>query len=229
METPSKVIFEKGDYFAIEVLLLHSKFLSPSISSVGKIAGIDKITVLTRPLSGEEVSLIKELFPGNAPIQVMRAAIYFIGSLFASIAIILVLIGATNVVIKLRIWRRRKRILQTKTAREMDDEEIRNLIIEHYESRGVVGLRWLQGLTHEPERLMWIGTSSKWLLREHSDITHLINADTFHEIDLEYFHSSDVLRVLTEKGVLRKGENDNAVIDSKFVETIDNLLAELEN
>ena len=76
-----KVIFERGDYFAIEVLLLHPKNESPSISSVGKIAGITEITVLTRPLAKVETSLFTELFQGSALIQVLRVMIYFAGPL----------------------------------------------------------------------------------------------------------------------------------------------------
>ena len=45
-----KVIFEQDDFFVVEVLLLHSKDDSPSFSSMGKIAGIDRNQRITAPL-----------------------------------------------------------------------------------------------------------------------------------------------------------------------------------
>ena len=46
---------------------------------------------------------------------------------------------------------------------------------------------------------------------------------------LEFIDSSDMLRVLMEADVLKRGEEDNAIIDPKFGEMIDNLLQELDN
>ena len=51
-----KVIFDAGDSFAIEVVLLHEEDKSPVISPVGKIAGIREMTVLAQPFTDEEVA-----------------------------------------------------------------------------------------------------------------------------------------------------------------------------
>ena len=91
-----KVIFEKGASFAIEVLLLHPKDESPSVSSVGKIAGIDDINVLTRPLAKQEVGFVSELFQGSALIQVVRILIYFVGSLLTLTLVISIAVGLTE-------------------------------------------------------------------------------------------------------------------------------------
>ena len=72
-----KVIFEQGDFFVIEVTLLHPKSETPSISSVGKIAGINEITVLTRPLASREVGgIIAQVFQGSPLVLQRRIAKY---------------------------------------------------------------------------------------------------------------------------------------------------------
>ena len=72
-----KVIFELGDIFTIEVLLLHPKNESPTIFSIGKISGINNITVIRRPLSQEEIGIFERMFSGSPAVQVARSIIYF--------------------------------------------------------------------------------------------------------------------------------------------------------
>ena len=66
-----KVIFDKGASFAIEVLLLHQKDESPSISAIGKIAGINEITVLTQPLTADESEAASDSFFGGTYIDIL--------------------------------------------------------------------------------------------------------------------------------------------------------------
>ncbi len=149
-----KVIFEAGTFFVIELLILHPKNESPSISSVGKIAGIDEIAVLTRPLARQEVSFVAELFPGSALIQAVRTIIYLPGSLLAIVAVILSITGIADLFSKLNARRRRNRILQTRTIRQMDQDGMRKFLVAHYESSGIIGLKGLQGVIKESGRII---------------------------------------------------------------------------
>jgi len=71
----SKTIFEKGDYFTLEILVLHDKGESPTIIPKGKIAGIDKIGVIKKPIEKED-TLIGELFQGDFTINLLRFLIF---------------------------------------------------------------------------------------------------------------------------------------------------------
>ena len=224
-----KVIFEKGAFFAIEVLILHPKSESPSISSVGKIAGIDRITVLTRPLAREDIGLVSELFQGSALIQVVRTIVYLIGSFLAIVAAILALVGITASFTKLNTRRRRKRILQTRTLRQIDQDEIRNLLVDHYETSGIARLKALQELIREPGRIEWVAPRGRWIVRDYQQIDDWVPESRFLDVEHRLFHSPFRLDTLTTMGILKRGEDDNAVIDPTFGEAVDSLLAELEN
>ena len=223
-----KVIFEKDAFFAIEVLLLHSKNESPSISSVGKIAGIDKITVLTRPLSREDVSFATELFRGSALVHAVRVIIYLVGSLIAIIITILALVGITEVFSKLNARKRRSRILQTRTIHQVNQDEIRDLLVSHYESSGITGLKDLQEVLREPTRLNWVSPRGWWAVSGHHQIGNWARSRPGHGIALMELHSQSTLDSLMKVGVLKRDEHDNPLIDQEFSKTVDNLVAALD-
>ena len=224
-----KVIFEKGAFFAIEVLILHPKSESPFISSVGKIAGINRITVLTRPLAREDVGFVTKLFQGSALIQVVRTIVYLIGSLLAIVAAILSLVGITESFTKLNARRRRRRILQTRTIRQIDQDEIRTFLVDHYESSGIAQLKALQELIREPGRIEWVTPRGRWIVRDYQQIADQVTESRFLDVEHRLIHSPFRLDTLTTMGILKRGEGDNAVIDPPFGEAVDSLLAELEN
>lgn len=166
-----KVIFEKDDFFVIEVLLLHSKNDSPSIASVGKIAGIDENTVVTRPLARQEIGFTKELFRGSDLVQISRAILYFVGSLLTIGAWILLVI----VIEEARIWwekhRNRNRIIKTRTFSQMDQNDSNDLLVSHYTAGGTVWLKELREVIREPQKLKWITPDGHWgSLEGHSSL-----------------------------------------------------------
>ena len=222
-----KVIFEKDAFFAVEVLLLHPKSVSPSVSSIGKIAGIDEITVLTRPLAREEVSFIRELFQGSPFIQVVRAIVYLGGSLLGIVVTVLGLVLVTEVVGNLRAKRRRRRILQSGTIHQIHQDEVRNLLVRRYELNGIAGLRELQGSIGEAGRIEWVAPLAKWIVRGRDD-TKWNKAGGAFEFEFMRPSFQQELDTLATTGILERGEDDEPVVDKAFKETVDRLLAELE-
>ena len=223
-----KIIFEKGSYFTVEVLLLHPKDESPSISSVGKIAGIDEITVLARPLVQKEASFVTQLFKGGALLQVVRAIVYFVGFLVAIVAVVLAMIGIGSVVSNLNARRRRNRISQTRTIRQMDQQDmVRQFLVDHYESSGDRGLKGLQQVIKDPERMMWLSLSDRWILRYHDPVDDWPAARMVVDFELSRLIERALDDLMT-MGILKTGEGDNAVIDPTFSEAVDSLLSELE-
>ena len=223
-----KVIFEKDAFFAVEVLLLHPKDASPIISSVGKIAGIDNINVLTRSLAREEVSFVANLFEGSAPVQLTRAIIYLVGWLVAIVAGIFALVGISDFFGRLKARRRRSRILRTRTILEIEQDEVRNLLVARFESRGTAGLKGLQELTKEPGRIDWITPQPRWIARDYQHFRDWSTASRVIDMESMLIGLPDELETLVTMGILKRGEDDNAVIDPTFVQAIDNLLSELE-
>lgn len=221
-----KVIFEEGASFAIEVLLLHPKDALPSISPVGKIAGIDDITVLTRPLAREEVSFAKELFQGSAVVQIVRTLIYIIGSALVFVLAVLTLIGISEVTGKVASRRRNNRILRSRSLQQIDNDEVRNFLVDYYRNRGTDGLKALRKLTKEPEEIKWVTPQPRWSVRHHMYVDRL-------ELERELVMARRMvgphlaLTALTRTNFLNRDEEGNAVIDPALTDAVDALLDEL--
>ncbi len=224
-----KVIFEKDASFAIEVLLLHPKDRTPTISSIGKIAGINSIDVKTRPLAREEVGFLAELFQGSAPTQIVRLIMYMVGLLVGSVTSILALFRINELFTSMKSRRRRTRVLKTRTIREMDQNEISRLLVSRYELRGMDGLKKLRELINEPEKIEWVTPPARWIIRDPHQFHDGVMAS--HVINTEHrsigFHST--LEDLVKVGVLQKGEEDEPILDEALSVAVDNLLSELEN
>ena len=72
-----KIIFERGKYFVLEILVLHGKQAIPTILPFGKIAGIEEIKVSELASESEEVNFFREAFSGGAGVQFARTISYF--------------------------------------------------------------------------------------------------------------------------------------------------------
>ena len=201
-----KVIFERGKSFAIEVLLLHSNNTAPSISPIGKIAGIDTIGVLTRSLTREEVNFINQVLNGSIPVHIVRSLIYqaaFIAIFFVFVLGLSLCFGDRDVISS----DRKIRILKTQSIAGINEEHVRNYVITRYESSGIDGLRNLQII------IKTLDVPS----RQVSDAEML---------SLGY---SNALNDLTNLGVLKKSEGEIVIVSPAFGDILDNLIAELED
>ena len=224
-----KVIFEKDAFFAIEVLILHPKSESPAISSVGKIAGINRISILTRPLAREDVGFVTELFQGSALIQVVRTIVYLLGTFLTAVTVILALVGITVYFDNLRAKRRRPRILQTRTISQIDQAKIRNFLVDQYESSGITRLKELQELIKDPSKIEWVKPPARWVVSDYHEDGDLSAEGITPHIEHKQAGLFYTLDALVTMSILKRGESDNAIIDPTFGETVDSLLAELES
>lgn len=83
----NKVIFDKGEFFTVELLVLHNKDAPPILYRTGKIAGIqDSEIKILAPEHSEP--FLKTLFYGSWWIQLIRAALYFIASIAIFIGVL---------------------------------------------------------------------------------------------------------------------------------------------
>jgi hypothetical protein len=85
------VILESGEYFVIKMLVLCPEDTLPTVTPMGKIAGVKRIGLTERYLEKNKEPFWVSAFSGNAVVQLTRTLSYFIaGLLLLIIAVILV-------------------------------------------------------------------------------------------------------------------------------------------
>ena len=222
-----KLIFEKGDVFTVEMLVLHPKEAFPTISPLGKIAGIENITVLKRALDREEASLLSNLFPGNTLVQAIRSVIYVFGAFVILILLVVTIVGATQFTDNQREKARRKRISASVAVQQLEQDTIRQQLIDYYATNGPPGLREMQELLRHPERIVRIRPPEYWGLE--FDQLHRQwprqRGEMFFE--LEYRPERRALSAMERMGVLNVGPEKQVKIDPAFLLPMEEILGEL--
>ena len=88
----NKIIFERKEFFTVEILVVHDKAAEPKIIPLGKIAGIEEVKI-TRAETGVEEDFGKRTFFGNTWVQITRVVCYFIAGTIILIIAILIVVG----------------------------------------------------------------------------------------------------------------------------------------
>jgi len=150
-----KVIFERGKYFTLELLVIHDKDRLPEIRPVGKIAGIDAIQVINTWDTEGSANFVSEVFSGGILVQIVRLLVYFIGL----IIVIVLLVTITD------SWSEWKQNRITKRRRQMIDgllsysgeisqnKSIADFVRNTFEDYGLEGLKQARALLLDDEKL----------------------------------------------------------------------------
>lgn len=216
-------------FFTIEVLILHSKNISPSMSSFGKIAGIDEILVQTRPVASQEASFTAQVVQGSTAVHLVRLLVYAATVLVSIIISILLLCGIGSIFGFVNGMRRKSKILQTPTIHQLRRTDVREFLISHYKSHGLVGLEKLQSLAKEGNKLRRLALHDRWTIGSRGQLDESTTPLSHVEIELMLLEYSKHLENLTRIGIIKTDDDNRAVFDSTFLEAVDNLVEELEN
>ena len=225
-----KIVFDKRDAFAIELLLLHPNDAEPDIVPIGKIAGVKNFDLEPPPLPGQAVGFVGQAFGGSSRVLAVRSGVYFFGSIIIFFAIVFGLVGAATMLDSVKARLRRKRVLQTEAIKQIDRVSIRDSLIDLYGSTGLSGLRRLSDIIGEPSAIRWMNHSSKWHISDrHRGIDNHTAPPMFDDSvdDVRMFWSArDALLTM---GALERGAHDEAIVDPALTSTVKDLVAELEN
>ncbi len=114
----SNVILESNEYFEIKVLVLHPVGTTPEIQSIGKIAGVRSIDIVSGESSVDERSFFSSTFGGGVLKNILRTTTY--GTLF--ILLIGAMLALASSIDELKNKLRRKELV--KTFKEFDGEKL---------------------------------------------------------------------------------------------------------
>jgi hypothetical protein len=230
-----KVIFEKGKFFTLEILVLHRKGMLPGITPLGKIAGIERIRPFRSWMEKGERSFLGELFYGSIPLQILRGIIYVIGWLVLSG----IVLGFAAIISDLRGSRKKasrrrsiQRLVKMKIPKEGSKE---NIPFDIYVDRGSEALKELQMLLADEDKLSKeikkyevmkeINEKRSTLKQLETSVDEeMINHITGTQRIRPYFPESLLISTLLEKGALTVGSGKKVLINRKFKQSLDEIL-----
>lgn len=219
----NKIIFEKGKFFIVEILVIHSKDRLPKFKPFGKIAGIDTLDI--KPFSAKhKKGIIYETFRGKILVQLCKLIAYF---LFGLAIIILVVFGFD----KCDSWkeRRAKRVRKRHVLSlfgEINEKEYRGkkIATDIYINQGIDSVEEINNLLKNKEKLKLKIDE----LRIERKIKELENKK-IHPSWEPFVYRFDLVANLVDSEILSIDNKEVIIVDPLFKESIEQILSyELE-
>jgi hypothetical protein len=139
--TFDKVIFDKGKYIALELLVLHNKNVEPKVTAIGKIAGMDDIPVRSSFRERDQEGLASRAFKGPIAIQIARTLGYFFVGLSTVLVVGFSIAGLQSIPSRLRKRARRKRLRQLAREESPEKEKKRQVLLNIFVEEGTSRLK----------------------------------------------------------------------------------------
>jgi len=232
-----KIIFDRGKYFVLEILVLHIKQEIPAILPFGKIAGIEEIKVSEIASESEEVSFFKEAFSGGAGVQFARTISYFFVLIGLTGLALLISFGLSGIN-KSRIKNSRrnefrkfvKALGDTVRSRYAKQMKVLSAI---YEIAGNDSIETTKLLLEDVNRIT--DTRKWWAEMKRRHARTLEDSKIQKEIDdmdravrpilsTETLIQNDILEELIKNNIVTEGKDKNVIVDNEFKELLDEFI-----
>jgi len=139
-----KVIFDKGKYVALELLVLHDKNVEPQVTAVGKIAGMDAIPIRNSSRERDQEGFSAKVFKGPIAVQIARTIAYFLIGVVAVIAVGVTIAGIGSIPSKIKKRSRRKWVRYLPKEGSPEKEKKRQALLDIFVENGLPGLKRVQ-------------------------------------------------------------------------------------
>jgi len=218
-----KVIFDKGKYVGLELLVLHNKNVEPRVAAIGKVAGMDEIRVVNSFKERDQQGLLGWAFKGPPAVQIVRAISYFLVTIVAIIAIALSITGLYSIRSHFKKKSRRRRVQYLPKADSPEKEKQRQVLINLYVEEGLEGLRQLRDLLKDKQQLERAFAWRHHLRPPEAHASEL----PMHTLELQMYRGGPLLSPLVREGMLRVGKQGSVDVDAEVPKLLSGLLAEL--
>lgn len=230
----TKLIFERNNYFILEVLVLHKKDVYPEIIPIGKIAGINEIRLTKTYLVKEKKSILTEVFYGSILVYTLRYLIYFILTIIFFVTLFFSLKKIDKMKSIIEKNRRIKRIKKFSEEVDLEGGDIKKLklITNHYVKEGTIPLVKLEKIFSDQNNLLKIITFIKKekeyfkkMMEDHEERkkleetmpAHIYSEHLNKNIEISMIiHNNEIIRDLIENCVIDNKDNDKIYIDPDF-------------
>lgn len=231
----NKVIFERGRYVILEILVLHSKERLPELLPYGKIVGIDNMTPKKSWLENDKPSFLSQLFYGGFWVQIVRPIIY----LFSFIALMGIIITITELISSIKVKSRKKKIEKFMRLNSIAYTEKYKALFDLYINNGLEELKRLQRLLDNEENLVreienfkkrkiYIENPNREVAATRDDASREMEMDRMRTIHFIYdvLFSEVIPRLQDEKFITPTG--DKIVIDAGLKRFLNELIIFIE-
>ena len=148
-----KVIFDRQKFVSLEILVLHAKTSILKLTPIGKIAGLEQISVTDSFQERDQPSVLRQAFSGQTPIQIVRAIAYSFLSLIVVVLAGFLIAGISSIPSRWRKRRRRRFANLISPEKDSKRESKRKAIEQIYIERGFVGLKRVEKLLSDGVKL----------------------------------------------------------------------------
>jgi len=236
----TKLIFERGKFFTLEILVLHKKDKLPEIIPLGKIAGIDKIIPVKTWLEKEKKTFLTELFYGNVSIQILRPIIYLIGIIIFLIVVVFFGVKISDVGSNMKKEARKRKIKPLLRIKTPEEGSKKKILLDIYVEQGTEALKEFRTLLEDKDRIFIEVERDKQIREIDKKLSELAKTKPKDEVirlfelremmKLPYFLSRpSLIPDLVKDGALTLEKDEKVLIDPELKQTLDEILGYLEN
>lgn len=136
-----KIIFDKGKFVAIDLLVLHPKNATPKVKPIGKVAGLDEIPITNSFQEREQQGLFEQIFSGPAAVQISRTLAYAFIALLTIVAIGLSIAGIVSILSAFKKRRRKKIVARMPKLNTAESAKKRKIIEDLFIEGGIGDLK----------------------------------------------------------------------------------------
>lgn len=220
----SQVIIESGEYFVVKLLVLHKKETTPSIISLGKIAGQKSINVVNAIDVKDETSFWSKTYLGNIWVQLLRLLSYFI----VGVLIILFIVFISEQIDTYRDKKRRLKIIsEFKNLKSYQYTRMDDAIFDRYQLKDSRRFQEMQALIEDEKTLneTYKELTEKLKSKEYRRYRRIETDNKF----IKFMERDDfsIINEMTNDGIVFK-ENDNLVINQAMKDTLNKFVSFLK-
>lgn len=218
----SQIIIESGEYFIVKLLVLHNKETTPSIISLGKIAGQKSISVVNAIDVKDEVSFWSKVYLGNIWVQLLRLLSYFIVGIIIVSSIFFISEQIDNYREK---ERRMKMISAFKNQNTYQYTRMDDAIFDRYKLNASSELNKMLILIEDENTLnkIYKESTEKLKSKNYSNL-RIEDASEYGQL---YGHFSIIKKMINDSVVLK--ENDQLVINQAMKDTLNKFIKFLKD
>ncbi len=224
--TFEKIIFDKGKYVNLELLVLHNKNVEPQVRPVGKIAGMDGIPVRNSFREHDQEGLTSKAFKGPIAVQIARTIAYFLIGLTTAIAVGFTAFGISRIPSAFKKRARLKCIGYLPKEKSDEKEKKRQVLLQIFVEDGMSGLKLARKMLESENFLARSLSEHRVRIEDRADVPVHMRSHVLSDGAHVVIHDYPPLRYLVEAGLVRR--NGRTVeVDPEALELATNLIEQL--